>query len=320
MNMDDFARSMGASEAVRGVVKLWTAAMLGVDSIEVSVIYFLHYCKAGGGFAQMRSDDTGGGQHLRFRTGSQALSNGLYLSLKLQSVIFSAAVNRIEQDLHGGCVVTTRDGRQFHSQRVIVTVPSTLLTEVTFSPSLSADKCWLISQSKMGFYAKVFLIYSEPWWRQRGLCGLSQALSGPVSLTRDVSSDKDGLYALVCFVVGGSGRVWAGKSENERLADVLAAVSHIYGPDIPPPSHTQEQIWNGEVFSQGAPCPVVPVSCLKSLSRDKWRPEGYVHFAGTETAMTWKGYMEGALTSGDLVAREVVTDLATEQVLTKAKL
>ncbi len=45
-----------------------------------------------------------------------------------------------------------------------------------------------------------------------------------------------------------------------------------------------------------------------------------MHFAGTETAMTWKGYMEGALTSGDLVAREVVTDLATEQVLTKAKL
>ncbi len=86
MNMDDFARSMGAGKAVRSIVNLWTAAMLGVDSIEVSVIYFLHYCKAGGGFPQMRSDDTGGGQHLRFRGGSQALANGLYLSLKLQTV------------------------------------------------------------------------------------------------------------------------------------------------------------------------------------------------------------------------------------------
>ncbi len=66
--------------------------------------------------------------------------------------------------------------------------------------------------------------------------------------------------------------------------------------------------------------PSVPVSCLKSLSRDNWRPEGYVHFAGTETAMVWKGYMEGALTSGDRAAGEVVADLATQQVLTKAKL
>ncbi|KAI7969955.1 hypothetical protein EIK77_000351 [Talaromyces pinophilus] len=319
-SMDDLAISMGASDIVRGLVNIWTAAMLGVDSTDVSLVYFLHYCKAGGGFIQMRSDDVGGGQHLRFRGGSQALATGLLSCLKQNSVVLNAAVKRIEQHLDIGCIVTIGDGRQFRSQRVISTVPSTLLPQISFSPQLSVDKLWLISQSKMGSYAKVFLCYSEPWWRRRGLCGLSQSPNGTISLTRDVSSDNDGLYALACFVVGEKGRVWAQKSPDDRIAEVLTDVDRIYGSDIPRPVHTQEQIWNNEKFSEGAPCPVVPVSCLASLGRDNWRAEGYIHFAGTETSTTWKGYMEGALVSGDRAAREVLETFAVDWMSARAKL
>lgn len=36
------------------------------------------------------------------------------------------------------------------------------------------------------------------------------------------------------------------------------------------------------------------------------RPFGRVHFAGTETAREWRGYIEGALESGERAADEVI--------------
>jgi monoamine oxidase len=39
------------------------------------------------------------------------------------------------------------------------------------------------------------------------------------------------------------------------------------------------------------------------------QPIGRVHFAGTETAVEWTGYLEGALESGERAAREVVRGL-----------
>ena len=38
-------------------------------------------------------------------------------------------------------------------------------------------------------------------------------------------------------------------------------------------------------------------------------PQGRIHFAGTETATVWTGYMEGALESGERAAAEVLTRL-----------
>jgi monoamine oxidase len=38
-------------------------------------------------------------------------------------------------------------------------------------------------------------------------------------------------------------------------------------------------------------------------------PHGRVHWAGTETAMYWNGYMDGAVSSGRRAALEVIDKL-----------
>lgn len=46
---------------------------------------------------------------------------------------------------------------------------------------------------------------------------------------------------------------------------------------------------------------------LDTLGPDALRESsGNLHFAGTETAGEWKGYMEGAIRSGERAAAEVV--------------
>jgi monoamine oxidase len=47
-----------------------------------------------------------------------------------------------------------------------------------------------------------------------------------------------------------------------------------------------------------------------SLTEDRgaiWAPVGRIHWAGTETATYWHGYMDGAITSGKRAAQEVLS-------------
>jgi len=43
-------------------------------------------------------------------------------------------------------------------------------------------------------------------------------------------------------------------------------------------------------------------------------PVGPIHFAGTETATRWSGYMDGAVQAGERAAHEVLTKLADELI------
>lgn len=69
---------------------------------------------------------------------------------------------------------------------------------------------------------------------------------------------------------------------------------------------------NDEWAGWGCPCASLPPGVLDNLGGDALRePCGDLHFAGTETAGEWKGYMEGAIRSGERVAAEVAKDLQT---------
>ncbi|KAI1659171.1 hypothetical protein F4813DRAFT_354078 [Daldinia decipiens] len=49
---------------------------------------------------------------------------------------------------------------------------------------------------------------------------------------------------------------------------------------------------------------------LTSLGSDVLRaPVGNIHLVGTGTAVVWKGYMDGAVRSGQRGAEEVITSL-----------
>lgn len=71
-----------------------------------------------------------------------------------------------------------------------------------------------------------------------------------------------------------------------------------------------EMEWAKEEFFKGAPCPVSPPGVITSVDASALRdPFGQLHFVGTETALVWVGYMEGAVRSGSRGAREVVDAL-----------
>lgn len=190
-----------------------------------------------------------------------------------------------------------------------MSIPTPLHKDITFSPPLPDEKLKLSSATKLGFITKVNLIYDEPWWRTANLAGMIQSWIGPVSVTRDVSVDEKGLYALTCFVAGDAGRAWVKLPEEERKTQVTSQIHRIFSPyvsHVPGPIDVVYHVWFEDQWSQGCPCPAMPPGVLSSLGHALRTPHGKVHFAGTETAYEWKGYMDGAIRAGERAATEVV--------------
>ncbi|HRI50352.1 MAG TPA: FAD-dependent oxidoreductase, partial [Pseudomonadota bacterium] len=65
-----------------------------------------------------------------------------------------------------------------------------------------------------------------------------------------------------------------------------------------------------ERWSRGCYFGLMPPGTLSRYGAALRTPCGRIHFAGTETAGRWLGYMDGAVESGRRAAREVLPLLA----------
>ncbi|ETI22818.1 hypothetical protein G647_06894 [Cladophialophora carrionii CBS 160.54] len=306
MTLEEWCKSEIQSETASATVNLWTRAMLGLEASEVSALYFLDYCKSGGGLLQMRSDFKHGGQYLRFIKGTQSMSLGLADKLHPGSVVLNSPVRRISQKADGIYVSAGRG--DFTCKRVIVSVPTVLYKEITFDPPLPAAKVELGKHNVHGYTLKVMVSYSEPWWRKKGLSGAIMSFMGPITTCRDSSNDEIGQFSLTCFTNGDFGRKGSLLPQQERFKSIVAHIKRLFGPyvDVPEPIAITEHEWASDQWAQGCPCPSSPPGIMTKYNHALRTTHGKVHFIGTETAYEWKGYMDGAIRSGERGAKEVM--------------
>jgi monoamine oxidase len=178
------------SDDALNAIKVGTRAMLGAEPSEISALWFLDYCKSGGGYMLMRSDLKHGGQFLRIAQGTQSLSRGLASDLPVDAIVLKSPVRHIEQRPGGVKVISARG--TYNASRVVVSVPTPLYKEIKFDPPLPPEKMQLSESTIHGDTCKSIVFFKTPWWRQYGLCGLTQSPHGPIAVTRDTSVDADG--------------------------------------------------------------------------------------------------------------------------------
>jgi monoamine oxidase len=242
------------------------------------------------------------------------MSKKIVKSLPQDAVQLNTPVVSIDDN--GSTVTVITSKRTFTAKHVIVSIPSVLYKTILFSPPLSPTKEKIVNGTVHGHLSKVFLAYKEPWWRKYGCCGLTQSLTGLVGVTRDTSNDAVGQYTLLGFIAGDAGRSWSQLSPEARRAKVEEHFQSLFAgiaDEIPSPIGYLEQMWWDEPFSQGCPCPAMPPGLITETRVDATKVlrqnHGRVHFAGTEMADVWRGYMEGAVRSGEAAAREVLPEL-----------
>ncbi|KAL2212031.1 putative flavin-containing amine oxidase [Sarocladium strictum] len=313
MTFEAYLRSRGATEDAILTASVWTRAMLGQNPSDISALYFLSYCRSGGGLLTMRSDRKGGGQHLRVRQGMQLMPLGLAKDLPGGTVRLSSPVTSIVQ--HENTVeVTVKDGKAFQARKVITTIPTPAIRPIAFYPPLPLAKQAWIDSTTYGYYTKAMMVFKTPFWVEKGYCGLIQSFTGPASVIRDTCSEPDKKYVLTCFMGSDAGRAWSDLSTPDREKALVAQIGKLYGAEKEAQRDFVEMVtyeWTKDEFAGwGCPCTALTPGVLDLLGGDALRaPCGNLHWAGTETAGEWKGYMEGALLSGERAAAEVVTGL-----------
>jgi monoamine oxidase len=311
---------VGASRVAHKYANDLAQGLVGAEAHEMSALFFLDYIKSGTGLLNMVSDQKHGGQYLRNRAGNSQYANNIAASLRPGSVNLSTPVRSIAQDGKGCTLRVGNDGSQVISaDRVIVTVPSPLYSLIDFQPELPPTKAKLASSNFLGYYAKTVLVFSKPWWRTAGCSGILGSATadgtGPISFSRDTSIPEDEQWSITCFHVGDKGRQWSKLGAKDRQAAVLlqfdvAFSSALSGGVVPKPIKILEKDWSKDAWTRGSPATISRPGTMTSDAGKSLRdPFGRVHFAGTETAYVWKGYMEGAVRSGSRAAGEVIEAL-----------
>ncbi len=293
------------SSAVRDLVDVSARAIFGAEPRELSFLHFLFYLHAGGGLLSLAETEEGAQQD-RFVQGAQSFSKGLAAPLG-EALTLEAPVRRVVQS-EAGVVVHTDQG-PFSGRYAILALPPTLAGRIDYEPLLPAARDQLTQRYAMGATTKVFVFYERPFWRDAGRSGEAVSSLGPLSFTFDNSVQGEPPHHLLGFMVGETARYWAEQPQAERERAIIAQLERLFGPEAA--GHTQiiEHCWAQERWTRGCPVGAPSPGTWTQLGGALRAPCGRLHWAGTETAREWNGYLEGALEAGDRAAREVLERL-----------
>jgi monoamine oxidase len=304
------------SPRILQLVDLFLSPALGNRAADVSMLFLLATIAGYGdedtpGTLERGIGSKGGAQDSRLVGGTQLLSIKMAQALG-DSVVLDAPVRAIDQSggAGGGVVVTVADGRAWRGRRVVVAIPPPLAVEIAWTPLLPAEHDALRRRMPLGTLAKCEAIYDRPFWRDSGLSGQAIKLGDAAVPAMFDNTPPDGAPGVLMGFMGGrSWRKWQTASAADRRAAVLSDFAQAYGAPARNPIDYFEQDWVRERWTRGGPTSVLAPGTLVDFGRHLTEPVGAVHWAGTETAGYWNGYMDGAISSGKRAAGEVLAAL-----------
>lgn len=299
LTIGEWVRQRTRTQSVRRVVTAAVRVIMGEDPDAVSALHFLSYARSAGGLRPLIEIE-GGAQQDRLVGGAQQLCERLAEGLDVR---LSQPVRHIDQS--GDRVVVTTDVEQHTADRIIVAIPPLLAGRIRYSPELPASRDQLCQRMPMGSTTKVIALYERPFWREAGLSGEVVADGKPFTVVFD-NSTPDGTAALIGFVVGAPARRFTALPAHQQRAEALGALTRWFGPSASTPTEILVKDWSEDPWSRGCPIGVCGPLTLSVHGEALTRPVDRIHWAGTETASVWTGFMEGAVRSGERAASEVL--------------
>lgn len=295
-------KTMMSSKA-RQLFSIAAQAIFAVHPAELSFLFALYYTRSGRDFDTLMNIRNGaqesrilGGADLPARKMAEKLGSNLRLS---------HAVNQVRQeDAH---LLVSGDGFSFTGKKLVMAVPPVLLQHIRFDPLLPAARQQLIQRMPMGAVWKCYAIYPTPFWRRMGLNGLVASNEGHTRLVFDNSPADESRGILMGFVLADEARAFSRLGREERRASITRSFVQYFGAEAANLDMYTDQGWQEEEWSRGCYAAMMGPHVLSTLAKEIRTPFKHIHFAGTETATEWNGYMEGAVRSGQREAALLLT-------------
>lgn len=286
--------------------KIAVEMVFAAEPREISFLFFLFYLRSGGSWWRLIAADRGA-QERRFVGGAQELS--LRMAKRLDArVRLNAPVTAVRQD-DDGIVVVTRAGEERAHYCVVALSPS-MCEGIEFEPELPMSRRELQKRMPMGSVIKCVVAYERPFWRERGFSGEAVSDGWPIRAVFDDGSHDGKHAALVAFIVGDAARDCSKLDPDQRKGHVLDALARIFDTDDAKRAVDYvDKDWTSDEWAGGCYTGIMPPGVMTSVGHALRAPCGRIHFAGTEAATKWAGYFDGAITSGERAADEIIARL-----------
>ncbi|MGI5215566.1 flavin monoamine oxidase family protein [Plantactinospora sp. CA-290183] len=296
-------REAAEPAAARLVGRGVSGGLLAGDAGDHSLLQTLFYVASGGGIASLM-DCEGGAQHERIVGGSQVVAEAMAADLGA-AVRLDQPVRRIIQ--HPDSVTVVTDDEWYTAQHVVVAIPPVLAGRIVYEPGLPAARDGLCQRMPGGYALKAHAFYRHPFWRDAGWSGWALTDEGVVSETFDNSPPDGSFYDLVVFVYGAEAHLLRRESPDRQRTLIVDNLVTLYGERARELSDFLIFDWTAEPWTRGCFSGHLTPGGWTAFGPALREPVGRLHWAGTETAVEWNGYLDGAIESGWRAAAEIIS-------------
>ncbi|WP_077488800.1 flavin monoamine oxidase family protein [Sinomonas mesophila] len=307
VSFQQWLRAQSADEEACHLIGLFIAGgMLTKPAHSFSALQAVLMAASAGSFSNLLDEDfildrrvVGGMQSV-----SEAMAAELGAAVKL-----GAPVRAIAWGEDG--VRVTADGVTVAARRVILAVPPTLYSRISYEPPLPRRQHQLHQHLSMGFVIKVHAVYDRPFWREAGLSGTSFGAGQLVQEVYDNTNHGDERGTLVGFVSDEKADALFALPAGERKEKILASIADYLGPEALAPEVYYESDWGSEEWTRGAYAASFDLGGLSRYGADQRTPVGPIHWACSDLAAEGYQHVDGALRVGQKAAEEVLAEMRT---------
>jgi monoamine oxidase len=301
---ESWIRRNAVTRGARELLTLYSEAVFAADPADLSLLHALFYTHSGNGIDVLAGTHEGAQQD-RFVGGAQPVALGLTATLG-DRVRLDQPVRRV--DWSEDAVMVLTDSVLVAARHAVIAIPPPLAARIRYEPALPPARDQLTQRLPMGAVIKCHAVYERPFWRDEGLSGQATTDVGPVKVTFDNSPPSGSPGVLLAFVEGANARALSPLDAADRRDAVLASLTRLFGSAAARPLEYTERDWAAEEWTRGCYAALFTPGTWTQLGPALREPIGRIHWAGTETATVWCGYMDGAVQSGERAAREIVTE------------
>jgi monoamine oxidase len=332
---DDIGMSPETEDAFVASVR----STFSVQPAELSFFFLLYYAATAGGYSALVAvAGSEGAEDLRFALGTGSLVSALAAAVGEHNIQLVSRVSELAYEAHG--VTATSNAGIVKAKRAVIAMSPAHAAQLAIVPThgdpahaADRDRRHALCQAMatcMGRTIKGFVHFKRPFWREAGLMGYSVSVAQPfeqypLAWTLDNAWGEPGAttesqYTLMTFIVADAARYWSTRPRCERALAVLAHLTQFYGnfeeflrDQSDPAANYEDENWPEQIPS-GLPAPaaMMPPNTLTRFGAALRAPIGPIHFAGSESATDWCGYMSGAVQAGFRAGAEVLAALADE--------
>jgi monoamine oxidase len=217
---------------------------------------------------------------------------------------YGAEVVRIEQSDRAIAVKYTAAGEPhtIKADRVICTLPYSVLRGIAVDPAWSHDKMRAIQSIYMGPVARVFAQTKTRFWEADGRNGFA-TVDQPMEVWSPTFNEPGTHGIVMSYIYEDLAVKYSAMSENKQIETTLDLYERIHPGFNNEFERAATWSWVNDPYARGAYMVTLPGQ-FRTVVPHLATPVGRLHFAG-EHASPWPGWMQGALHSGLRAAREV---------------